>query len=57
MFIGDGGSENGVEYSDRNVEKFDGRVRYSAGWKGWTKERKEFSCSLENGFAPIQSWI
>lgn len=44
MFVVDRGSESGVVYTDRNVEKFDGRVRDNAGeFKGWVEglDRRE----------------
>lgn len=32
-------------------------VKWRAGWKDWTKERKESRCSRESEVAPIMSSI
>lgn len=53
-----GNDESRVAVTNRNVEKFDGRVRDSAVEAesivyGWTKERKQKGCSRERKVALI----
>lgn len=59
MFVMDGGSESRMVYlteMSRNSTEVSEIVQENlrVGWKDWIKEKKEFSCSWENKFVPIQ---